>query len=304
MDTQLIIGLLLIGIPFAAIWLSMRKMFAAEKAKSRTPFTEKLLRPAGESLRMKIDEIRDQIMNVGMLMCGMIIVPGLMAMQATMQSLSGKLIAWLSVPAVFWAIAVLQWRKMAKLRNALRNYELGYDGERYVASELDQIRARGFRIYHDFVFDMKPGGDDTTFNIDHIAIGPPGIFAIETKARRKPRTGNESEQDNHVVFYDGEAIKFPSGYRDQDSIQQALRASEDLSDFLTGSSDQIVPVMPVVVLPGWKVERKVNGTVKVLCGAELASGIAELKPHKTLSAERLRVAADKIEAHCRNLDTA
>jgi hypothetical protein len=34
--------------------------------------------------------------------------------------------------------------------------------------------------------------------------------------------------------------------------EQAQRASEDLCDFLTATSNEIVPVMPVAVLPGWK----------------------------------------------------
>jgi hypothetical protein len=195
----------------------------------------------------------------------------------------------------------LQWRKLLGLRNELRNHQLGYDGERYVASELDAFREHGFRIFHDFVFDMKPGGDASTFNIDHIVIGPPGVFAIETKTKRKSKEHNESDQPNHEMGYDGVTLILPGGFHDTDSINQALNASEDLSDWLTGSGE-LIPVAPVVVIPGWMVNRKAPGVVKVLSGKELASGIRELRPGK-LTNEQLRLVADKIENHCRNIDS-
>ena len=39
------------------------------------------------------------------------------------------------------------------------------------------------------------------FNIDHVIIGPAGVYAVETKARRKPETG-KGRSDARVV-YDG-----------------------------------------------------------------------------------------------------
>jgi len=54
----------------------------------------------------------------------------------------------------------------------------GFDGERYVGEALTPLVAQGFEIYHDVPFEG--------FNIDHVPVGPPGIFAVETKTRRKP----------------------------------------------------------------------------------------------------------------------
>ena len=37
----------------------------------------------------------------------------------------------------------------------------------------------GFAVFHDV-----PG--DKAFNVDHVVIGPQGVFAVETKGRGKP----------------------------------------------------------------------------------------------------------------------
>jgi hypothetical protein len=42
------------------------------------------------------------------------------------------------------------------------------DGEKAVGEFLERFREKGYRIFHDIV-----GGD---FNIDHVLIGPSGIY--------------------------------------------------------------------------------------------------------------------------------
>ncbi|MDP9270153.1 MAG: NERD domain-containing protein, partial [Chloroflexota bacterium] len=50
----------------------------------------------------------------------------------------------------------------------------GADGEARTARVLEPLRAEGFAILHDR---RIPGG---RANIDHIVIGPPGVFVVET----------------------------------------------------------------------------------------------------------------------------
>jgi len=45
------------------------------------------------------------------------------------------------------------------------------------------------------------------FNIDHILVGPAGVFAGETKAPSKGSRGNR--KDEAKVIYDGERLRFP-----------------------------------------------------------------------------------------------
>lgn len=61
------------------------------------------------------------------------------------------------------------WRNIPKLRSLRQAME----GERVVGQFLERLRQHGFQVFHDVV------GDG--FNVDHVLIGPPGVFTVETK---------------------------------------------------------------------------------------------------------------------------
>jgi hypothetical protein len=90
---------------------------------------------------------------------------------------------------------------------------MGLLGEQAVAEQLQPLFADGYRIFHDV-----PG--DGKWNIDHVVVGPAGVFAIETKYRTK-QPGKASERDHEAIF-DGNKIQFPSGY-DAEAPEQARR---------------------------------------------------------------------------------
>ncbi len=90
--------------------------------------------------------------------------------------------------------------KMVRLLNLCRITRLGYEGEVATGQELNQMMLQGYHVYHDFVADK--------FNIDHIVVGPAGVFAVETKARAKPTSGNSNT--SHKVTYDEKYIRFPN----------------------------------------------------------------------------------------------
>jgi len=58
---------------------------------------------------------------------------------------------------------------MPRARNLVR----GERGELKVAEALEELRVAGYRVFHD----IRRDG----FNIDHVVVGPAGVFAIETK---------------------------------------------------------------------------------------------------------------------------
>ncbi|HWM25732.1 MAG TPA: nuclease-related domain-containing protein [Chthoniobacterales bacterium] len=69
-----------------------------------------------------------------------------------------------------------------RLWRNLRRLSRGERGERRVAEILDDLRGSGYRAFHDLV------GDG--FNIDHVVVGPAGVFAIETKFEAAPAKSN------------------------------------------------------------------------------------------------------------------
>jgi len=298
---------LLIGVPLSAVpifWLKREidAMFAEEAARSRSPFSEKLLRPAGESLRLKIDEIREKTRDQHLTLALYLCAPGGLAILLSGLGTALMLIIVTIIAVITFPLAAKQWSGLKKIREELQNYRLGFDGERYVAAELEPLMARGYRVFHDFIFDMKPGGEKTTFNIDHIAIGPEGVFALETKARRKPHSATNTNQEPHEVIFTGSALRFPNGYEDERSIKQALDAAKDLSDWLSGSSKKRIDVMPVVIIPGWFIQWEGQGPVRVISGKRVARQIPQMGLEAALDQDEVQRLSDRIEDHCRNIE--
>lgn len=119
----------------------------------------------------------------------------------------------------------------------LRALKLGRDGEKVVGQFLDSLRERGYRVFHDIIGER--------FNIDHVLIGPAGVFTIETKTYSKP-----ASRDATIVF-DGEAISVDSYTPERDAIIQAKAQASGLREVLAESTGRKFEVRPVIVYPGW-----------------------------------------------------
>jgi len=158
---------------------------------------------------------------------------------------------------IFATVAVvfsfLVWR-LIRLIKRRRAYRLGFAGERAVAEELNQLMLEGCHVFHDVP--MDPYG-----NIDHVVVAPTGIYAVETKTRRKRKTP-DGQRDYEVVF-DGKTLLFP-GYTDSRSLQQARHQADRLCVFLTAAVGEPVKVGAILTLPGWFVTSRVRENIKVL----------------------------------------
>lgn len=73
--------------------------------------------------------------------------------------------------------------KMIKIIKQIKKHRLGSLGEKVVADELEKIKRKGYMVIHDF--QHKRLG-----NIDHIVIGPRGVFVLETKFKSNPEKQN------------------------------------------------------------------------------------------------------------------
>lgn len=124
-----------------------------------------------------------------------------------------------------------------RLKPHLRQLRLALEGERAVGQFLERLRTNGFDVYHDVI------GDG--FNIDHVLIGPAGVFTVETKTWSKPGPGAE-------IVFDGHRITVTGGHTpDRDPIIQAKAQASWLRQLLQESTGRRPPAWPVVVFPGW-----------------------------------------------------
>lgn len=155
---------------------------------------------------------------------------------------------WLMTTAALAAIAFAAWR-FYRLRPRLRALRLASEGEKVVGQYLEGLRAKGYRVFHDVV--------GTGFNVDHVLIGPAGVFTVETKTRSKPRRG-----DARVVF-DGKALTVGDREVDDRIVVQALAQARWLREVLAESTGKRLPVRPVVLFPGWFVEQRPGTTREI-----------------------------------------
>lgn len=130
------------------------------------------------------------------------------------------------------------------------DYNLGFYGERYVAQFLYPLMREGYYVYHDF--EIQAQGKPV--NIDHILVGPAGVFVVETKTRRK-RKGRPGYKE-HEVKYNGKYFDFPWG-TDSYGINQAQANAKSLKRLLEGATQlKSIPVYSVLTLPGWMISQK------------------------------------------------
>jgi len=140
----------------------------------------------------------------------------------------------------------------------------------------------GYRVFHDFLITDKPR---RIRNIDHIVIGANGVFAVETKTRRKVKGENGAKV---TVFKD--ALQYPWGI-DRDDLAQAQQDARWLADWLSKMSSERVNVGSILVLPGWFIDRHSKPVVTVLSGSEVAANIPKLNGMATSESEVRRLAA-------------
>ena len=190
--------------------------------------------------------------------------------------------------AVF--IAAARWFFTRIIENS--NRYLGYFGERIVAECLEPLKLQGWRIFHD----LPAVSNGHNFNLDHVAVGPAGVFVIETKTFRKG-LGNA----DHKVSFDGRNLTWPWG-EDNDGLTQAEGNAIWLAERLKIETGERVHVTPYLTMPGWWVEGN-PGRDSRLYRVVNPKGLPKFLSSGTtiLDQRQIDTIADKLEARCRDV---
>ncbi|HVE92485.1 MAG TPA: nuclease-related domain-containing protein, partial [Actinomycetota bacterium] len=84
----------------------------------------------------------------------------------------------LTVPSLWWLpfllLPLALWRNRREMLGLFQPWIKGARGEEAVGRLLAELEPQGYRILHDI--------DTGRGNLDHVVVGPTGVFAIETKA--------------------------------------------------------------------------------------------------------------------------
>jgi len=283
---QIVPAVIFVLFCFFPAWIIL-KIYDYKIKIKKSPLNIDLLRSPGESIQSKIDDTSSDIL-LKLLMLPIIPVflytTAITQYSTSQNKLSDFIILIYATSAIlctaYFCYAIY---KLLRKRNLLR---LGLECEVAVGQDLQNLIPYKFKIYNDF----QAG----KFNIDHIAIGPTGVFAIETKGRAK---FVNQEKDNWKLEFDGKKLQFPS-WVETKPIEQAIIQAKWLQNWIQKSTAEQVYVTPVLAFPGWYITRKAKSDIHVYNGKRsefLAKG-------KTVLTEaQIQTISFQIEKVCRDI---
>jgi len=290
------LSILLIALVFLVIflptWVALRRL-KKDRARKRSPLIANLLRSPGESLNEKIEKLRekidDRLINIVSIFIGAAVLIGFcLGSKANAPTTLFMFFVFLLVATV---VTLYNVRHLSVLWKTLHDYRLGHDAELAVGQELNHLMRDGYTIFHDFLFGK--------FNIDHIVVGPKGIFAVETKGKGKPIRGMGKK--DATIEYDGKNLLFPDGYVSKEPIDQAKRQAQSLSKWLTSAVGENIMVTPVLAFPGWYIKRTAPGNFLFLFGT-YQNYKNLLCAQKSLDDQLIKRVCHQLEQKCRNVE--
>ena len=212
--------------------------------KKRSPLKDKPLRNPGQSLDEKrLDVALDKVL-LPILAALFLVVIAAMEWVRVVYALppTPYLYTGMAILGVAYA-AFRTYRAWPEIK-ALKQ---GSEGERAVGQFLERLRADGYSIFHDLV--------GKGFNIDHVLIGPAGVFTIETK------TYSKAPGPDVKVRFDGESLTVDGVKLDRDPVGQGKAQAGWLRLILEESTGRRFLTRSVILFPGWYVEQ-MPGTSK------------------------------------------
>lgn len=278
---------------FAIYALGWFRQWSVAAREEKDPFGDNLLlRPAGESLRKRLDELNDSlvfwIITAALAPAGYLLLD--MALYPAMGIKPTPVNTYVCYATALVFLIVPLWKIVAVSRMR-RDCWLGFHGERAVAESINQLMRDGCYIFHDVP--IEPYG-----NIDHVIVAQSGIFAVETKTRRK-RKAPKGRRSYEVIF-DGQALEFPH-CRETQPLEQARYQANLLRKMLTKAIAEPVKVTAILTFPGWLVTSRVDGEIKVQ-NPNGIRGVVLRKSASTLPPKLMQRIAYQLEQQCRDVE--
>lgn len=251
---------------------------------TKSPIKDKPLRHAGQSLEEERRLLISDKIETPLLMALVFVVLAFLEWWRYWQNMkpSPVLFTISAVVFVLWSA----W-KVWRIRTRLRALAQGIEGEKAVGQFLERLRSKGYDVFHDIVA--------TGFNIDHVLIGPAGVFSIETKTWSKPARGDARIQ------FDGKRLLVNGLPPDRDPVVQAKAQATWLKNQLVESTGRRLDVHPIVLFPGWFIESpKGDSGIWVLEPKALPS-LLNGSPHR-LEASDVKLASFHLSRFIRSVE--
>ena len=202
--------------------------------EKESPLKTKPRRAAGQSVQKELERLEEAFVGKGLLAVLAVVLLSLEFMRWYWKIQPSPIgAAIVCVPLFVYSVY-----KMLGMRRQIKDLKQGLDGEKIVGEKLENLRAIGYRVFHDLV--------GSGFNVDHILVGPAGVFTIETKTWSK-RKGDKIKYDGKVLLENDIEVK-------PNPIDQAKAQARWLRGLIKELTDINVFIQPVIVFPGWWVD--------------------------------------------------
>jgi hypothetical protein len=286
-------SILSVGILLSSMFVTIGVMFALLKHRDRTvklPVDrDQLLRIPAFGLQQQIQDL--QINLIASMLMSVLIVCLPFAVSSIQAHIAIGKFPWPFVITSVFGLAYCgykTWKNFSKLTKL----RLGHTAEIATANELIGLQALGYQIFHDIQADG--------FNIDHLAIGKNGVFAIETKGRHKRhkdllKNNNNGDKGYQVVYKDGR-LHFPS-WKETKPLEQATRQAAWVSQWLTKSTGSPVTSTPILVFPGWFVTNQTKPPFPIISHKLLVKTIPKIST-QTLSQQQVDAIVYQVAQRC------
>ncbi|WP_069384695.1 nuclease-related domain-containing protein [Halomonas caseinilytica] len=248
--------------PLAATAVIVVALRNLHDARVSSPFDAHRLREPGQSLRDRLDRAFASLFLNGALGPIITLVPMVYGMGRMLFASRQNWLEWGLYGALSTLLVLVFCLRLIRDFQRIRRLKLGLACELAVGQELSRLirpEAHPYYVFHDV-----PGGDGT---LDHVAVTPHGVFAIETRART-PAVLPSGEERN-VVVVESERLRFP-GWKERRPLRETRRAARWLATWLEREVGRAVPVQGVLVLPGWRIEDAAASDLLVVSGDGLA----------------------------------
>ncbi|PKH33669.1 nuclease-related domain-containing protein [Shewanella sp. ALD9] len=291
--TSLSSSLLSVGILLSSMFVTLGVMFVLLKHRDRTvklPVDrEQLQRIPAFGLQQEIQDL--QINLIASMLMGVLVVCLPFAINSVQAHITVGKFPW-----IFAIISIIglsycgykTWKNFSKLTKL----RLGHTAEIATANELIGLQALGYQVFHDIQADG--------FNIDHLAIGKNGVFAIETKGRHKRKRDSKStsatQGKDYQLFYKDGRLCFPS-WTETKPIEQATRQATWVSQWLTKATGQQVFSSPVLVFPGWFVTNQTKPPFPIISHKFLVGTIPKQQT-QSLSQQQVDAIVYQVALRC------
>lgn len=213
--------------------------FLQKQNKHRPPVSSPLRRLPGESVRKELDRILED--GVAGYVYYALAVWAVILWEFARRWLPGRLHVGI---LIFFAtgISIYCGFRLWRLRRDIRNLKQADKAERHVSDLLRPLRGKDYVTFDDLM-DESAGWKS---NIDHVVVGPGGVFAIETKGYSVFGSGRvEIGKDALLRLSNREAYGDPLG--------QARSSARKIFQHLKSCMRQDFFVQPVLVFPGWQI---------------------------------------------------